>query len=128
VQEVILAEEQAHGLHPLMGVTNWWNWRRPAHMHGINDEFSSGGIDDSWSHFEVPVRSTGLRCRSVGLSLGRPPRPLLQVVHPVVFLFLLSFAPRRNYNIHFHTHTQIYIRILENLCYYTPEPPYPRSQ
>jgi hypothetical protein len=66
---------------------------RPRHAacsgHSPTPEVSLGGLDDSWSHFGVPMRSAGLRCRFVGLSLGLSPRPWFQVVCPIVFLFLL---------------------------------------
>jgi hypothetical protein len=55
----------------------------------------------------------------MGLSLGRLPRPWLQVICPSPFRFPFSFAPRNRCNIHFN----IYIYIYKDLGNHMPLQP-----
>jgi hypothetical protein len=57
--------------------------------------------------------------------LGWPSCPRLQVICPVVLLLSsFYFTPRNGYKIRVNIYIYI-IRMMENLCHYTPEPPCP---
>jgi hypothetical protein len=90
---------------------------RPRHAacprHSPTLKVRSEGPAGVWSCFGAPARSAGLRCRSVGLSLDRPPRPWLWVVRMSSFCFLFSLARGTTIiYILIYIHIHIYIGIL----------------
>jgi hypothetical protein len=67
----------------------------------------------------APVCGTKLRPAVAPVALRHPPRHLS---------FFFSSAPQDGCIIHFNVYIYILIRMLENLCHYTHEPPCPQPQ
>jgi hypothetical protein len=153
VQEAILAEELERVLHPpdgrdlsveldkaharAVGCEDFWCPGRHGHAarpeHSLTPEVSSGILAGGRPHLAALARSAGLRRWSMGLSFGMAAAPVTLGHSPrrsFTLFSLFYFAPQNGHkirvNIYARTHTHRYfIRMMENLCCCTPEPPCP---
>jgi hypothetical protein len=102
-------------------------------------EVSLGSLAGSRPHLTVLARNAGLWHRSVGLNFGMAAAPTTSDRPPhrssTFFSSFFYFAPqngcKRCVNIYICVCVCIhryFIRMMENLCRYTPDPPCPKPQ